>query len=143
MNKRKVKDFLYEDLSYNIRGCVFKIYNILGFGHKENVYQKALETEFAKLKIDFRKEKVLPVIYEGKKIGIYKPDFIVENKIIIEIKAVPFMSRNYETQLTYYLKGTNYKLGFLINFGSQKLDIKRRVWTPHYQRSSASAVISN
>ena len=63
----------------------------------------------------------------------------IDNKIIVEIKAVSFMPKDYETQLTYYLKGTNYKLGFLINFGSKKLNIKRRVWTPNYQRQSASA----
>jgi GxxExxY protein len=116
---------------------VFKVYNTLGFGHKENIYQEALVSEFKKAAINFEKEKILPVIYEGKKVGIYKPDFIIENKIIIEVKAVPFISKDYEVQLTYYLKGTNYKLGFLINFGGKKLDIRRRVWTPNYQRQSA------
>jgi len=134
MKKTKVKDFLYEDLSYKIRGCAFKVYNTLGFGHKENVYQKALALEFKETGINFEKEKVLPVLYGGKKVGNYKPDFIIENKIIIEIKAVPIMPKDYETQLTYYLKGTNYKLGFLINFGSKKLDIRRRIWSPNYQR---------
>lgn len=134
MPKRKVDDFLYGDLSYKIRGCAFKVYNTLGFGHKENIYQKALEDEFKKSEINFEKEKALPIIYNGKKIGTYKPDFIVGNKIIIEIKAVPLMPKDYETQLTYYLRSTNYKLGFLINFGNKKLDIRRRVWTPYYQR---------
>lgn len=137
MATKKVPDFLYEDLSYKIRGCAFKVYNTLGFGHKENVYCKALMAEFEKEGINFEIEKVLPVFYQGKKVGIYRPDFIIENKILIEIKAVSFMGRDYETQLTYYLKGTNYRLGFLINFGSRKLDIRRRVWTPLYQRSSA------
>lgn len=130
MTKKKVQDFLYEDLSYKIRGCAFRIYNTLGFGHKENIYQEALASEFEKTGINFKREKVLPILYDGKKVGIYKPDFLVEDKIIIEIKAVPFMPKNYETQLTYYLKGTDYKLGFLINFGNQKLDIRRRIWTP-------------
>lgn len=137
MLKRKVSDFLYEDLSYKIRGCAFEVYNTLGFGHKENIYQKALGAEFENAKINFEKEKLLPVIYQGKKIGIYKPDFIVDSKIIIEVKAIPFVPKNSETQPTYYLKGTDFKLGFLINFGSQKLDIRRRIWTPHYQRQSA------
>ncbi len=139
MSKRKVNDFLYEDLSYKIRGCAFKVYNALGFGHKENVYQKALEAELTKDKINFEKEKALSVLYDGKKVGIYKPDFIIDNKIIIELKAVPLMPKDYEVQLTYYLKSTDYKLGFLINFGSGKLDIRRRVWSTHYQRSVTSA----
>jgi len=137
MLNKKVNDFLYEDLSYEIRGCVFKVYNTLGFGHKENIYQKALENEFKNLEINFDKEKALPIIYDRKKVGIYKPDFIIDNKIIVEIKAVSFMPKDYETQLTYYLKGTNYKLGFLINFGSHKLDIRCRIWTPNYQCKSA------
>lgn len=134
MNKKRVPNFLYEELSYKIRGCVFKVYNTLGFGHKEKIYREALETEFKNSGINFDKEKALPVIYNGKKVGIYKPDFIIDNKIIVEIKAVSFMPKHNETQLTYYLRGTNYKLGFLINFGSHKLDICRRVWTLKYQR---------
>lgn len=132
-----MSDFLYEDLSYKIRGCAFRVYNTLGFGHKENIYSEALKSEFEKEGIKLEREKVLPVFYQGKKVGIYRPDFIIENKILIEIKAVSFMPRDYEIQLTYYLKGTEYKLGFLINFGNRKLDIRRRVWTPVYQRSSA------
>jgi len=132
MIKRKVADFLYEGLSYNLRGCAFKVYNNLGFGHKENVYQEALSSELKKAGINFEREKGLPIIYENKKIGLYKPDFIIDKKIIIEIKAVPVMLKNYETQLTYYLKSTNFKLGFLINFGSHRLDIRRRIWSPFY-----------
>ena len=142
MTKKIVPDFLYEDLSYKIRGCVFNVYNTLGFGHKENVYQAALEIEFEKLKINFEREKILPVLYDGKKVGIYKPDFVIDDKIIVEMKAVPFMLKDYEAQLAYYLKGTNYKLGFLINFGGKKLDIRRRAWTPNYQHQRKSAIIS-
>lgn len=139
MGKRKVEDFLYEDLSYKIRGCAFGVYSVLGFGHKEMVYQKALAIELEKVHIPFEREKILPVIYEGKKVGTYKPDFVVEDKVLIELKAVPFMPKDYETQLTYYLKGTDFKLGFLINFGGKRLDIRRRVWSisGYHQRESA------
>jgi len=130
MQRNKVQDFLYEDLSYKIRGCAFRIYNVLGFGHKEVVYQKALAIEFERASIPFEREKILPVIYESKKVGIYKPDFVVEDKVLIELKAVPFVPKDFEVQLTYYLKSTNYKLGFLINFGAKRFDIRRRVWTP-------------
>lgn len=133
--KKKVDNFLYEDVSYKLRGCAFTVYNTLGFGHKECVYQKALGIEFMKAGVLFEKEKVLPVTYEGKQIGVYRPDFIVESKIIIEIKAVEFMPKSYETQLQYYLKGVNYELGFLINFGGKKLDIRRRINTYHQRQS--------
>ncbi len=127
---KKVDDFLYEDLSYQIRGCVFAVYNNLGFGHKENIYQKALTIELESKNIKFIAQDSLPITYQSKVMGTYRPDFTIDGKVIIEIKAVPFMPKSDETQLTYYLKGTNYKLGFLINFGSPKLDIRRRIWTP-------------
>jgi len=125
---------LYEDLSYKIRGCAFRVYNTLGFGHKEKVYQEALAMELEKESLVFKKEPILAIIYQNKKIGTYKPDFVVESKVIVEVKAVPMMPKTYETQLTYYLKSTNFQLGFVINFGSRQLDIRRRIWTPHYQR---------
>jgi GxxExxY protein len=98
MQKKKINDFLYEDLSYKIRGCVFRVYNILGFGHKEIVYHKALASEFLKSEISFETEKTLPILYDDKKVGTYKPDFTIENKILVEIKAVPIMPKDYETQ---------------------------------------------
>jgi len=137
MGKTKVTDFLYEALSYKIRGCAFKVYNTLGFGHKEKVYQRALSSELKLAGIEYEQEKILSIAYNQEKVGVYRPDFVIDNKILVEIKAVPFMVKNYETQLTYYLKGTNYRLGFLINFGSPKLEIRRRVRTPNYQRKSA------
>ncbi|OGI70516.1 hypothetical protein A3A09_00695 [Candidatus Nomurabacteria bacterium RIFCSPLOWO2_01_FULL_42_20] len=126
MNKEKGK-LVYEDESYKIRGACFSVYNNLGSGHKELVYQKALAIELEKANLQTEREKTLPINYAGEKIGYYKPDFIIEKKIIIEIKAVPFMPKDYEQQLIHYLKGTNFKLGFLINFGSNKLDIRRRI----------------
>ena len=128
--EKRVSDFLYEDASYKLRGCVFNVYNTLGFGHKESVYQKALTDEFSKANIKFEREKTIPITYNGRQVGTYRPDFVIENTIILEIKAVEFMPKSYETQLVYYLKGTNYKLGFLVNFGAAKLDIRRRVYTP-------------
>jgi GxxExxY protein len=103
------------DFSYSIRGAVFTVYNSLGFDHKEHVYQKALAQEF--------KEKNIPFV------GHYHPDFVVDQKIILELKAVEFIPKTYEQQLVHYLKSTNYQLGLLINFGASKLYIKRLVWT--------------
>ncbi len=129
-------DLLFSDLTYKIRGVVFKVYNTLGFGHKEVIYHKALAIEFKKENIDFKEEVPIDVIYEKTKVGVYRPDFVIDNKVIIEIKALPFMGKDPETQMLYYLKGTNFKLGLLINFGSNKLDIRRKIW-------SGSAVIRN
>lgn len=126
--KRKVKDFLYEDLTYKIRKACYAVYDELGSGHKETVYQKALSKEFELASIPYVSEKALNVIYRGAKVGTYKPDFIADDKVLIEIKALSFLPRGSEVQLAHYLKGTSYKLGLVVNFGSRRLDIRRRIW---------------
>lgn len=127
---------LYEELTYKIRRAIFNVYNGLGFGHKESVYHKALTLEFGKLGIEFKEEQSVDVMYTNQKVGIYRPDFVVEEKVLIEIKAIPFMTKDQEKQMIYYLKGTNYKLGLLVNFGSNQLDIRRRIWSGHPRKSA-------
>lgn len=118
---------LYEKLSYKIRGAFFEVYNTLGPGFKEVIYRRALAKEFILKALPFKEEPQLTITYKNETIGRYIPDFVVDDKILIEIKAVPEMPKVYEKQLYYYLKGTNYKLGFLVNFGAEKLDIRRRI----------------
>ena len=123
-------DLLYSDLTYLIRKAIFNVYNGLGFGHKEDVYQKALEKEFLSLGIPYKKELPLKVSYKGIVVGNYRPDFVIAEKIILEIKALEFLPKALETQLINYLKATNYSLGLLVNFGASKVFIKRLIWTP-------------
>lgn len=124
---KKVKDFLYEDLSYKIRGACFNVHNTLGGGHKEGIYQKALALELEKCGIKFEREKSLDISYQEKKIGVYRPDFLINEQIVVELKAVDFVPKDYEVQLLHYLKSTKLPLGFLINFGPKKVEIRRRV----------------
>lgn len=126
-------NLLYEELSYKLRGCFFNVYNKLGFGHKEEVYQRALMEEFKINNIIFEREKILSIKYNNKQIGNYRPDFVIEDKIILEIKAVEFIPKVFENQLVRYLQATDYQLGFLINFGSPKLQIIRKIWTSVYR----------
>ena len=129
-------DLLYEDITYKIRGAIFNVYNSLGFGHKEVVYHRSLALEFKKQGIAFKDEWPIDVIYDNQKVGVYRPDFVIEDAILIEIKAVPFMSKDAETQIVYYLKGTNYQLGLLVNFGSNKIDIRRKIWSGDQRKSA-------
>jgi len=126
--KESKSGFLYKDLTYKIRGCIFNVKKNLGLGHKEVIYQNALEEEFKKEGIKFEKEKVLDIKYENKKIGIYRPDFVVEDKIIIELKALPFVGSRENRQVWTYLKGSLYKLALLINFSHESVDIQRIVY---------------
>lgn len=119
---------LYEELTYKIRGAFYEVYNTMGPGFKEEIYHKSLAKELKLNKIPFAEKKKLTVIYKDEKVGIYEPDFIIDEKVLVEIKSVLMMPKIFETQLYYYLKGSEYKLGFLVNFGAEKLDIRRRVY---------------
>jgi len=119
---------IYEDLTYKIIGIAYSVHKELGPIHKELVYQKALMNEFQEQKIPFKREIRLPVIFKGKNVGLYIPDFIVDNKVIVEIKAMNFLPLNTTTQLRYYLKSTGFKVGLLLNFGSAKLQVRRRIY---------------
>ena len=126
-------DFLYSDYTYKVRGAIFNVYNELKYGHKEQVYQKALAAEFTEKGIPFKREADLSVLYKGEKVGNYRPDFLVYDKIIIELKAVEFIPEIYKKQLLQYLKSTGFQLGLLVNFGSPKLYIQRFIYTPNSQ----------
>lgn len=120
--------YLYAELTYRIRGSLYEVYNTLGPGFKESIYHRALVKEFVLRKIPFEEKKKLSIRYKGEKVGIYEPDFIIDRKVLVEIKAVPEMPKIHDIQLFYYLKGTEYKLGLLVNFGGTKLEIKRRIY---------------
>ncbi|MFA4872123.1 MAG: GxxExxY protein [Patescibacteria group bacterium] len=129
MVKKKIGDFLYEEESYKIRGCCFKVYNSLGGNIKEKIIEKALLNELKSQGFLIENQVRIDIIYNNEKIGVYIPDIIINNKIIIELKSKPFIMREDEKQFWGYLKGSKYQLGFLINFGPQKLTIKRFIYT--------------
>lgn len=122
------EDHLYKDLTYKIIGAAFSIHKTLGSIHKELVYQNALAQELTLLKIPFKKEVVLPVEYKKKSVGVYRPDFIVDEKVIVEMKALAVLPLSAATQLSYYLKGTPYKIALLLNFGTPSLEVHRRIY---------------
>jgi len=120
---------LYKDLTYKVIGILYAVHNELGPVHKENIYVNAIAIELEENHINFEREKQITVTYKGRRVGIYRPDFIIEDKVVLEIKAVPVMTKNMIDQMYYYLKGTRYKLVLLVNFGTKKLSIKRRIYT--------------
>ena len=141
----KTDGFLFKDLSYAVRNAAFTVHNELGRGHKEIVYQNALAEELKKRNISFSREKPVDVLYKNKKVGIYQPDFIIDEKIVVEIKALPFTGTREKTQLWNYLKGSPYRLGFLINFGTDSVEIVRVVYDTarNNLRKSASPLRSS
>jgi GxxExxY protein len=130
---------LYEDLTYQIRGAAFEIKKQLGLGHKESVYQRAFGEELSKRNIKFEKEKSINIKYRGKSIGTYQPDLLIEKKVILELKALPYVGEAHQKQLWSYLKGSSHKLALLINFGGKDLEIRRVVYdSARSPRESAS-----
>ncbi|MBQ6307302.1 MAG: GxxExxY protein [Bacteroidales bacterium] len=120
---------VYPNESYAIRGAAMRVYNVLGSGFLEAVYQEALEIELDKRHIPYEKEKELDVYYDGIRLGKkYVADFVCYDKIILELKAVKELDDSHRSQIYNYLKATGFKLGFLINFGKyDELQIERKV----------------
>ena len=129
---------VYEELTYKIRGALFNVYNQLGPGHKETIYHKALIEELKNQGITFDSERYVPVKYNDTKVGAYKPDLIIDNKIIVELKALPFIGSVEKKQIWNYLKGSEYKLAILVNFGNKGLDIKRIIYDKDFKYPSKS-----
>ena len=112
---------IYGNESYNIVGAAFKVYNKLGQGFLEAVYQEALEIEFKRQGIPYEREKELKISYDGIELKqTYKADFVCYNKIIIELKAVCELADAHRAQVFNYLHATGYKLGLLLNFGHEE-----------------------
>lgn len=140
MKTQNKAELLYEEESYAIRGACFAIYKKFHSTQKESVYQKSLDIELSNKGLEVEKEKRLQVYYEGEKVGVYIPDFLINNSIIIELKAKPFLHKDDIKQFWYYLKNSQFKLGFLINFGDPDgVKIIRRVYDSARGLASSSA----
>lgn len=120
---------IYKEESYKIVGAAFEVYNKLGHGFLEAVYQEALEIEFKKNDIPFEREKELKISYDEVELKqTYKADFVCYDKIIVELKAVSALEDAHRSQVYNYLHATGFKLGILLNFGkSGGLEIERIV----------------
>jgi GxxExxY protein len=116
----------HEDLTGKIIEAAYKVHNTLGFGFLENVYQNALMVELEKTELKAEKEKTVQVNYDGFLVGDYKADIVVEDKVILELKAVKDLHSTHEAQLVNYLKATDMEVGLLINFG-KSVEIRRKV----------------
>ncbi|HRY63616.1 MAG TPA: GxxExxY protein [Patescibacteria group bacterium] len=125
-----MEELLYEQESYKIRGAVFAIYKEYRNYHKEKIYHNSLYYDLLKLGFKVEKEKRINVVRDGRLIGSYVPDLIVDNKIIIELKCKPMILISDRKQFWTYLKGSSYHLGFLINFGAEDgVEIERKIFT--------------
>lgn len=130
-NKNTNSKLIYPELSYEIIGILFKVHSELGNKYQEKYYQRAISVEFEKKKINFKKELMVDLMYDGNKIGRYFLDFLVDNKIVLEIKAIDRFRISDFKQVEGYLKSNNIKLGILANFRTERLT-HTRVLNPNF-----------
>lgn len=116
---------IYPELSYQIIGIVFEVFNDLGYGYLEKYYQKALEVAFKSSGVEFKAQCPYRIMYKNEIIGKNFIDFIIENKIILEIKKGNRFSKRYFDQVNSYLKVTGMKLAILVHFTSDGVKFKR------------------
>ncbi len=117
----------YEKLTETIIGCAYKVFNKMGYGFLESVYEKCLLIELEKAGLTAETQKPLTVHYEDQIVGEFITDIIVEDKIIVELKSVRIIIRAHEIQLVNYLVATGKEVGLILNFAEDKVQIKRKV----------------
>lgn len=128
-------NFIHSELTGSILKAFFNVYNAIGFGFPEKVYENALCIEFRKAGLEYEKQKSIAVHYEGQIVGNYYADLVVEGKVIIELKAVETIITQHEMQLVNYLRATYIEVGLLLNFGPQP-QYKRRVLSNEFKNLS-------
>jgi GxxExxY protein len=114
-----------DQLTYRINGAIFEVNRVLGAGFLEKVYENALRVELKKQGLKADSQVPISVKYKDEVVGEYLADILVEDKVILELKAVDKLQRIYEAQLLNYLKATGIKVGLLVNFKHPKADVKR------------------
>jgi GxxExxY protein len=113
---------IYPELSYTIMQIAFEIHNTLGPGFTENIYQAAFVYELKSQRIVFEQQKPVQVCYKGIVLGDYRLDLLVDQKVIVELKAVSALNDLFKQQVLSYLKASGYRLALLLNFGSKRLE---------------------
>ena len=120
-------EYKFSDLTKNIIHCFYKVYNKLGYGFLEKVYENSLKFELESKNYKVESQKPIKVYYREQLVGEYFADLVVDDKIIIELKANKFLSPEDDAQILNYLKATKYEIGLILNFGI-KPEIRRKIY---------------
>ena len=117
----------FKELTEKIIGCAYRVYNKMGFGFVERVYEKCMLIELSKAGIHAESQKPITVFYDDESVGEFVADIVVKDTIILELKSVRKIIEAHEVQLVNYLVATKRPVGLIINFGENKVEIKRKV----------------
>lgn len=134
MNKYEEENYKHSELTEKIIKEAYFVFNKLGYGFLEKVYENALYIRLNNQGLKTKQQYPISVFFESELVGEYCADLIVEDKVIVELKAIQELAKIHETQLVNYLKSTEIEVGLLINFGP-KLEFKRRVLTKNHKNS--------
>ena len=129
--------FKYQDITEKIIKAFYNVYNSLGYGFLERVYENAMMIDLKSLNLNCEKQKQIKVFYKNQNVGEYYADIIVEDKVIIELKAAEGIVEEHEHQLLNYLKATEIEVGLLLNFG-KKPQFKRQIFENSFKNQSKS-----
>ena len=125
---KTAKDYSLQPITEQLIGAAFEVHNVLGYGFLERVYQKALQVELQTRGIKADLEPLIKVQFKGAIVGDYAADLLVADKIVVELKTDIAYQSVHEAQLLNELRGTGMKLGYLINFGRERVEYKRMVF---------------
>lgn len=117
----------YKDVTEVIIGCAYRVYNKIGFGFLESVYEKCLLIELREAGLDAESQKTITIYYDGEIVGEFVADIIINDTIILELKSVRRVIRAHEVQMVNYLVATGKPIGLILNFGERKVEVKRKV----------------
>jgi GxxExxY protein len=123
-----IDNYKHSEITEKVIKAFYKVYNTLGYGFLEKVYENALFVELDAIGLTVNKQAPISVYYEDKEVGTYFADLIVEGLVIIELKACEYLCDEHELQLINYLKATEIEVGLLLNFG-KKPELKRKVYS--------------
>ena len=113
------------EITFQINGCAMELINSIGHGFHEKIYENGLAVMFEERKLNFVQQKHYPIIFRGKNLGTFIPDFVVEDEVIIELKTVEKIGNNEKGQVLNYLRASHLSLGILLNFKHAKLEWQR------------------
>ncbi|MCZ6777262.1 MAG: GxxExxY protein [Ignavibacteria bacterium] len=126
-------EYLHQDLTERIIKCFYEVYNQLGYGFLEKVYEHSMMIELAREDLQTRNQVPIKVQYKGELVGDYFADIIVNDVVILELKSTESVVEEHELQLINYLKATNVEVGLLLNFG-RKPELRRKIFTNDRKR---------
>ncbi len=126
-----MEKYKHSELTEKIIGCAMKVHSYLGNGFQEVIYQRCLAIEFEKAHLEFERELTMPIFYKNQEVGARRVDFLVEGKILVELKAFSGeLNDIHKAQILNYLQAYELEIGLLLNFGQKSLEFKRFILSP-------------